>query len=506
MKRYSDPIRRINYAYIKDISNIPQIEAISLGPINISQVPFIPSLNSYQLLQGMKKRVIHAQKPGFRKYPLSGKFARFVRDHIQRIEPLPHIEMSSQYLESWLTHYDRPEGRKNQIRNAYQLAIDRGVLSSKNFRCKCFGKREFYTDYKYARIINPRDDCLVALLGPYMHDIEQTLFYNSHLSKYFTKGLNHQQMVDKLFELGEGHECFVETDYSSFEGSYSPQYQKVVEYAFFKHMLQNNPEIMKIVDKCYSKPYKFKGKWREPFNNFSYNPFFGINYAGSRMSGDLWTSSMNGFSNLMNMLWVCELSGVVAEGVVEGDDGLFALSSPSLRVDEFDKMGFTIKLDYQVNIYDCAFCKKIINPRTRTLHGSPEFINKFGWCHAKKYFYSSRKIKRELLKSKALSLGHTFNGCPMLGPMAYSVASALSSSKYRITDWYTEHIVKIPLPPYKEPSMDDRLFYEYRFGVSVETQLSFERRIWTHPLEPFDFDFGFKSYQEGLTEIYHPAG
>jgi len=59
--------------------------------------------------------------------------------------------------------------------------------------------------------------------------------------------------------------------------------------------------------------------------NRCYSKYVKIEVEATRMSGEMNTSLGNGFSNLMFMLYACHVQGIAAEGIVEGDDGVFAL-------------------------------------------------------------------------------------------------------------------------------------------------------------------------------------
>ncbi len=77
------------------------------------------------------------------------------------------------------------------------------------------------------------------------------------------------------------------------------------------------------------------------------------------MSGEMNTSLGNGFSNLMFMLYACEIQGIECDGIVEGDDGAFALSlKPGQKFDEsiFAEMGLTIKLEKHTDLMSMSFC------------------------------------------------------------------------------------------------------------------------------------------------------
>lgn len=497
MPDYTDEIRPIDVLYQDTDDNSPRIEAIQIGPINKSAIPFIPNHNPHQMLQGFHKRVAHQQK-----IPNREKLARFydfVGRQIIKLQPLPPLEHGEALLEEWLKDYGHNEGRKRQIRNAFARR-DRLQLTSKDYRCKMFVKREFYADYKYARMINPRSDEFVAQVGPYIHKIDEYLFHESPFKDWFIKGMNPTEQIEAMSKKFEGGSIFIETDYSSFEGSYTVEYQQKVEWALLRHMLKNNPDVIKVIAPC----YKSKGP-----NNHIYNPFIGAKFSGSRMSGDLWTSSMNGFSNLMNMLFLAQEHGTSVVGFVEGDDGLFSVNNHDITPADYDDLGFTIKLDYQSDISDCAFCQKIFHPETHTLIAPPQVINKSGWTAAKAYFKTPAYVKEELYQAVCMSYLSLFPRCPIVSTFFRCQLASLKLTRrkkenLRFDDkwWSDMFYTKQDYKFLTEQPIDyrDRLLYEKRFGIPVDQQLSLEKWFREHPGMDFEIDFDCPSYAEGLTE------
>lgn len=495
MPEYKEPIRKtceISKLNVED--NSTHIEAAQIGPIDISSIPFIPNHNPYQTWQGLKKRVIHAQPHLITDDPkLFKRFKNFVDKQVKQLEPLPPMPFSRELLEQWLLEYGHGECRKNQIRQAYE---DRPghVLNHRDYRCKLFAKREFYPEKKYIRIINPRSDHFVAQLGPYIHKIDEYLFHASPLSGYFIKGCTPEQIVERMNEKFSGQNLFIETDYSSFEGSYSVAYQRAVEWRLLRHMLKHNPHVLKLLEPVY----------RQGCNNSVYNPFMSVNFSGSRMSGDLWTSSFNGFSNLMNMLFLANTEGLTVDGFVEGDDGLFHISKPALTPKHYEKLGFNIKLDYQYDIADCAFCQKIYHPDTLHLIAPPRSLTWVGWNHAKRYFHASKKIQLELFKSKVRSYYTMYSHSPVVGPVMYAFLQSLSDVRDRPDDdWYWRTIVDLTKMPEFEPiDMRDRILYEKRFGIPVEYQIYIEETIARDPTADFDVQFpGTQSNLDCFAEV-----
>jgi len=470
-------------------TNEERVEAIRIGPTNTRCTPFIVNHNSHQMYQGMYKRVIHAMKKPNKK--VINRFYKFVAQQISQLQPLPPIERNKETLEQWLSIYDRPQSRKDQIRRAFDNRAD-GHLFRKDYRCKMFIKREFYGDYKYARMINPRSDEFVAQVAPYIHKIDEYIYKESPFGRYFIKGKTPEQIVEALKERFAGQACILETDYSSFEGSFSQDYQKHVEWRVFKRMLQNNREILELIRPCYHK------------RNVLYNPFMTCSFEGSRMSGDMWTSSMNGFSNLMNMLFLAHELDVTVDGFVEGDDGIFHLSKPVIKPEHYADLGFTIKLDYVSSVNDAAFCQKTALEGEKTLIGPPQCLSKAGWTCATKYRNMRENRRFELYKAVCMSYYYLYNGCPLLGPSFYHTLQHLSKTKANWNScdwWWREQFEGVRLPDYVEPSYQARVLYEVKYGVTVEEQLRIERQF-SEKLTDYELDLpNTPTYTEGIRVV-----
>jgi len=174
--------------------------------------------------------------------------------------------------------------------------------------------------------------------------IEKQVYKDEH----FVKGTRIDELPQKLVILKKW-DYVLETDYSSFESSFSWEYVQSVEIPFFEYFLQYNPLVLAIVKHSYIQ----NGKERI---QKLFSKEFDLRLTGCRLSGELWTSLSNGFANLMNMLYLCDKKGIECQGFIEGDDGLFGMSSPALSKEDFANLGFSIKMEYVHQVQDTTFC------------------------------------------------------------------------------------------------------------------------------------------------------
>lgn len=531
MPEYTGELRHTFQLDHPPLDTETQLVAFKIGPVNQAITPFMPNRNMFNALQGVKKRVIHKFYKNEYIYPTTRRgrprpraswkdkdsyletipeddaykrLHHFVQsDILTKLQPFDTIEISRENLEKWLAVYDRPEARKNQIRQAYDHAEERGfVLSNKDCRCKTFLKKEFYEDRKYPRCINPREDMVVAILGYAIHKLEEYIFHESEFKGYFIKGQTPEEQIETMAEKFQRTDSpKLESDYTSFEGSMTPMYQHITEVAIFRHMFKNSPRILKIIEDLYRQT-QLRSK------------LFNIVTIGSRMSGDLWTSLGNGLCNLINVKFLMKEHGIIGDGLVEGDDGLWWFDRPALKPEHFLELGFKIKMDYQYQISDCAFCQKIFNPETHNLLAPPELINRIGWCNNVFYIKQKPRILRGLLAAKALSYLTLYPRCPMISIMMTKILHYLSSnttqkdineavSRSSSEDWYHKWLLSLNtskltrLGSLEVPEIDyrDRILFEHRFGVSVELQIIFEYTF--DPSVDFFFQFDMPNYEEG---------
>lgn len=465
------------------LPGLPEIQAKKIGPINVKAIPFIADRGNYNTLEGFKKR-IGPKTPDVHK-SMCEEIKYTVRKLLHKLTPLPRMEWDDQYIENFLRHYDKPLKQKQKLREAYYRILADGIKKS-DYHVKCFVKREFYEDEKYARIIMTRQNGIKALMSWAIHQCDEELFHNSELSRYFIKGMTPQQQVDAMAKRFNGHSLFLETDYSSFESSFSLKYQKMVEMKFMRYMLRNNPHILRVVLRCYE-THVIKHK------------AFTATISGGRMSGDLWTSSMNGFSNLVNIMTLARVHNIEWDGFCEGDDGLFWLSSPSLTPEHYAQLGFVIKMNYQTRIQDCSFCGKIFDDKSKHVLATPEQLNRVGWSHNKRYWNARPKVKHQLIEARALAIAYSYPGCPCLQAWAKSILTNRKTDKLRTVFLKEKYQLKELLNhhteldaqkmfdslEFPEPTSQDRQLFSDRFGISPLLQRKFEQHVTQHPWADF---------------------
>lgn len=456
--------------------------ATMLGPV--SDVPFCTEpYNEHNLVCAYLKRLTP-------KLPLAqpndiNLLGVFVSKWLKRnCTPLPYIPYSDELFESYILKLKHFNHLKKMNMRKSHLLIMTGfwrVLTPRKerklYKIKSFVKREFYEEPKNLRFINSRSLDFRVLVGPYIKLIEEQLYKQN---PYFVKGKIITELPKDIMRL-KNYRYFLETDYSSFESSFSPAYTDNVECQMMRFYLKNNPEILNYVMKCY---YTRKNGLLLPRNEYCSN--FGhyvYRTVGTRMSGEMWTSLANSFSNLMNMLYICDKRQIKCDGFVEGDDGLFGLSENTIVEADYNNLGFKIKMHYTSDLSLTTFCGNMFSLQTlHSLVPLEQISRVFVTCSSG--YLNVRNIKQSyLLRAKAMSLYVQGKHTPIAGPLSYYILRILGPGPI-LNDpgesWWNYYVMDMTqhkMFDYQPILMDDRIQYFRMTGISIEQQILIEEHF-----------------------------
>jgi len=166
----------------------------------------------------------------------------------------------------------------------------------------------------------------------------------------------------------------------------------------------------------------------------------------------------------------CELTGFV-----EGDDGLFATAA-ELRIEDYAKLGFTIKIDEIDDPCTASFCGMVFADSGQIVRNPVDFLACFGWTGS--FISGRRELMQSLLRAKALSTVYETPQCPIVGALARKALRDTRGSVPKfVQDGY--HVFpkdEIPLPEFC-PAEDTRQLVARLYGISVATQLLIEHMI-----------------------------
>lgn len=467
---------------------------VQIGPVNLAQIPFAPAKTCENEKCGIVKRLIHEHTLP-KKYVVMRIKTFMENKFLPYIQPLaPHQDYST-LKDLWDIDSSYSLKRKQQLG---QLAEDyfnkygTTYVDPEITKCKMFMKEEFYPDMKHPRMIISRSDTFKALVGPYIHQFDHELFHG-HFADNFVKGKDSEWKKKRMQEIQDKYPLYMETDYSSFEGSQSLRMQLAIERTVLLHYFKHYPFIQELIKSCYDeesmedKPRKNERMHRPPPTISS--RFHDLGLVGNRKSGEMWTSSGNGLLNLINMMYLASLKNLEFDGIVEGDDGFFGLYEKKITSDDYSKLGYTIKLEYETNPNYLSFCGLRFTS-DNTFVVDPENLNRIGWCEKRKYFKASKKTRLSLEKAKAMSLLCMAPACPILSVLCVSLISSIKvKENLNAIDPYIHDRLKYEKSPsvnaYPFISHQTRMDYAEMFGIPVETQLKLEESFANDPFSDF---------------------
>lgn len=457
---------------MEEHDNLPP-DVYRYGPLAGDSYSVTHSLSNWH--RGIIKRCAHKEHPSDPQ--TLHKFYSFVKKYVRNMPMLPPGLDEQKLLDDWLDNSNYNGARRQKLREA-NAEYHEGIPAHRVLRCTSFIKREFYETPKEPRIINSRSDWFKAAVGPYIHALEG-LVYDDNFIKHCTP----EQVVQRMHEVADGFDLFYETDYSSFEGSFTRDYQTHVELAMFRHCLHNYPEVCKLIQAAYSR------------NHLVFKRKHGCSFDGSRMSGDMWTSLANGFSNKMMVLFMADQAKANVKFLVEGDDGFIA-SNKELDLTIADRLGFKLKSEIYRSAKQVAFCSlrtcgNVLVPNI------PATLSKYGKLIDPQITHGmrigSKRVQRrvrDIAKSKALSLLATSSGIPILQPLAIQQLSLLQDAHVRPEhfDWWERHFFNMKEAKAKPIDPRTRRYVERVFKISVEKQLEIEDAIRNCPHLCYDID------------------
>ena len=381
--------------------------------------------------------------------------------------------------DEWLagTHYTA--ARKIELKKVEERLCGKfPAIGSKLFReivkVRFFSKTEEYLRYKSLRVIASRSDAFKVLVGPMIKSIEKRVYQ----LPFFVKNIPVSEWAGLVFDrLYNPMNKYIEVDYTSYESSFIPEVMEAIEFELYKYMTCNvAPELEELFERATGYPNNMKSRLLSAC-------------VESRMSGEMNTSLGNGFSNLVLMMFVLSESGMKADeitGLVEGDDGLFAVPRKvKIRYDLFDKLGFSIKVKEHERIDETSFCSKHFDPFSRTnIADLVKICAKFGWSVGKKYLFAGDKRLAEILRSKSFSLLYEYPCAPVVTSLAkYGLRVTQHVRDPKCKDFDNAYLwgrfklnssIKLKMT---DVPMSARLLAERLFKISPAKQIAIERML-----------------------------
>lgn len=394
----------------------------------------------------------------------------FVTEQVQVLERVTPLG-----LDEWLDSTTYSQSRKDQLRAAYESLNGRPPSSHDLHKVKTFMKVEFYTEWKHARMINPRVDAVMVFLALRFKAIERVVYatpdegtpfnpctmwdVGGHKESWFIKHVPVGLRYLKIALLSAAGYRLFATDFTAYESHFTPEIMAALEVVLYKHCLAGDQGLGHVLRAITGK------------NRLGSRIGITATVPGRRMSGDSCTSLGNGFSNLMLVKFICHERGLHCFGFVEGDDGLFAVNGDLLASDYAD-LGFTIKIDEPKDPLTAGFCGMVYSATGQNIKNPRKFFQGFGWTH--NYITAGKKVMMELLRAKALSAVYETPHCPIIGVLARRALTATRRYNPRfVNDGYHMCPDESGLEPFA-PTVETRELFAVTYGVSIADQLVVE--------------------------------
>jgi len=337
---------------------------------------------------------------------------------------------------------------------------------------KAFVKDEAYKEYKQARGIYSRSDAFKTLFGPICKLIENELYKNDKFAKHIPVEQKPRQIMERfgIYQgaVGPGlKQRIIGTDFTAFESHFTPEIMDHIEFILYDYMTQDLPEHKQFMGMCHR---VIAGTNRIAFHDIH------LSLKACRMSGEMNTSLGNGFTNLMIFLYLTRNCTNV-DCLIEGDDCLGVYFGEELRLQDYEDLGFTVKIDYYISANLASFCGQVFDLESLTVITDPiKIIMNTSWSHAK-YVHSNPKTRKQLLRSKAMSCLAQYPGCPVVQEFSNYLMRMTHGVKRRVDSsesYYRQGEIRNEKFEHKDVSLTSRQLMSDVFNVTIDEQIQLE--------------------------------
>jgi len=422
-------------------------------------------------------------------------------------------------IEAWLEKTGYAEFEKERLRESYK---EDSKLTSKEERCKCFCKAETYPEEKPARPIKSRTDRFKCEVGPAFQVINEYLFKHECFVKKIPLPDRPAYLRNLVDIPGATISC---TDFSKFESHFTNIVMNIIEFTFYSYILFKTTKhdiFMKLVRRVLAGKQHFDFK------------FFTTSYTATRASGEMCTSSGNGFTNYCVYKFVCRMKGATyAKGGHEGDDGITATLPPTCAPTSSDYfyLGWFCKMENVKKFSEASFCG-IVSDDEELINVCDivKAVAEVGWT-GEKYAFASTTTHKALIRAKGYSMVYQYYKCPILDSLGRYMLRITDGDiiekkmlqmlqRGQIADLYKREILKQAISNGIPPKLEcgprtrelvDRL-YKISHQVQLETELYLDSLNSVVQLElPLEFpDLWYKTYEKftsiGFDSMFRTSG
>lgn len=476
--------------------------AVSLGFMQRGVCLPHPSLTDPVTTQaGVLKRFLRATPNPLERGPISLEgLKKYVRNWVKRLTPIDaSYDMS---VENWLSQTNYPESRKAELREKWDRCG--GVLSPKHYKVKSFVKDEFYPEFKHARAINSRSDEFKCAFGPWIKAMEHIVYQQPDFIKHVPVAERPGYIESRLYVPGAK---YFWADFTAFESHFKREVFEEIEFVLYRHLASKHPmrsKLWPLLD-------VLSGV------NFCSFKHFVVKCEARRMSGEMNTSLGNGFVNLMLINYLFSVYGENNVTVVEGDDSNTRFMRNCPTVEDFAKLGFTVKCGVTDHLEHMSFCGLVYDREDKINIPDPyKALAGLGWARSS-YCRFKRSKLLALLRVKALSYAHQYPGAPVVQELAHAAlrctrgydAVSFFKRDRHMNMWERDRVAEFigNRVPYVETPMATRHLCEKVYGMTVHEQIKVETILkGINNMGEFDVGVEFpKAWNQYYEEYTHVA-
>lgn len=386
--------------------------------------------------------------------------------------PVRDVDVPS--LSEWLSTTPYSGTRRSQLQS---LACNETTITERHLDNSSFLKYESYDKLKPPRAINSYRDTTKALVGPLVHAVDKATFK----LPYFVKGSD-PITWPTLLKTTFAQRPVTATDFSSFEAHHHGVLAECVR-CWFAHMTRDVSDRLTV---------ELVLRMMGQANKSNFGAIRTV-VVERLMSGAMWTSSANGFLNLMIMSFLVlytkyrdplEASRAFREfsGFVEGDDGIFEGSGIDQTL--IQGLGVNLELVQHQRVEDADFCSIYTDSALGVVVADPmKFLRTF-YLLPPALMNARRTTQDAYMKAKALSYNYQYPGCPVIDVAVRTVLKRTNHIDHRkaekFFDLFERHRLRAALKRGKtfvDITLGSRQLVCERFGLSVADQLVLERGI-----------------------------
>lgn len=391
---------------------------------------------------------------------------------------LTPLEPGSVDFYDWIEGTPYPQKRREELKRVWDDNPSFSPSDADVKIAKSFIKDEPYGEYKLPRSINSRSDWFKCFSGPLFQAIGTVMFHS--LPEFIKTVPVRDQPQAIIQDLYDAFSPVANNDATSYEAHFIKQVMCNIEFVMYFYMCRNSPSYMQVMEEVEK---VLTGEQDLKFKDIIVKILTSL-----RLSGEMNTSLGNGFTTMILVSFIAWVKKCLVRLKAEGDDNLSAWQFESCvpTEEEWKELGWVMKVERPESVCTASFCGNVFDIDDRLVIVDPRnALLDFGWVK-KQYVHTSDAVLMQLMRSKALSMFHQYNGCPMLGIFARHVieltkhvtirASILNSMSLYEREEYLS-AVKDTLPEFLEPSASSRELVYKLYNISYEEQIAFESSV-----------------------------